>query len=137
MGLDRLSITVASLEATVDFHEPGSGDICFRDDGPLDEAAAHLARHDLEIIEGLVERPRPKARSVSRSTSAIPTATCSNSSRPIPDTGGVPIRFGSRTGIRTDESAMSDVYYYCYLCLIIIRCRGEVADFSGTLGLRR
>jgi catechol 2,3-dioxygenase-like lactoylglutathione lyase family enzyme len=36
--------------------EPGGADLCFVWDGPLQEAAAHLERHGVEVIEGPVPR---------------------------------------------------------------------------------
>ena len=36
---------------------PGSGDICFRWDGPLQAAIDLLAEHDVPIVEGPVPRP--------------------------------------------------------------------------------
>ncbi|MEW8624976.1 MAG: VOC family protein [Candidatus Thiodiazotropha sp.] len=35
---------------------PGSADLCFLTDVPLNEVAAHLKQHKVEIIEGPVER---------------------------------------------------------------------------------
>jgi catechol 2,3-dioxygenase-like lactoylglutathione lyase family enzyme len=35
---------------------PGNSDLCFRWDGPVDAAAAHLEAHGVEIIEGPVSR---------------------------------------------------------------------------------
>ena len=39
---------------------PGNSDICFRWDGPIEEAVAHLRRHGVEVETGPV--PRPGAR---------------------------------------------------------------------------
>jgi catechol 2,3-dioxygenase-like lactoylglutathione lyase family enzyme len=36
--------------------EPGSADLCFVWDGPLQDAAAHLERHGVDVIEGPVPR---------------------------------------------------------------------------------
>jgi catechol 2,3-dioxygenase-like lactoylglutathione lyase family enzyme len=36
--------------------EPGGSDLCFVWEGPLEDAAAHLERHGVEIIEGPVPR---------------------------------------------------------------------------------
>jgi catechol 2,3-dioxygenase-like lactoylglutathione lyase family enzyme len=41
---------------------PGSADICFRFDGSLDEAAAHLAAEGVEVVEGPVPRPAADGR---------------------------------------------------------------------------
>lgn len=35
---------------------PGSGDLCFEWDGPISDAAAHLERCGVDVIEGPVER---------------------------------------------------------------------------------
>src|SRR5579862_4377803 len=35
---------------------PGNGDLCFAWPGTIDEAAAHLARHGVEVVEGPVSR---------------------------------------------------------------------------------
>lgn len=45
---------------------PGNSDICFRWDGPIDEAIAHLKKHEIEIELGPVEREgaRDKGQSV-------------------------------------------------------------------------
>jgi catechol 2,3-dioxygenase-like lactoylglutathione lyase family enzyme len=44
---------------------PGSGDLCFAWDGPISEAAAHLGRCGVEIIEGPVERVGARGNGVS------------------------------------------------------------------------
>ena len=36
---------------------PGNSDICFRWDGPIEEAVAHLRRHDVDVETGPVPRP--------------------------------------------------------------------------------
>jgi len=36
---------------------PGNSDICFRWDGPIEEAVAHLRLHDVEVETGPVPRP--------------------------------------------------------------------------------
>lgn len=95
--LDHLVLTVADIDATVDFYErvlgmqreafgagrvalrfgqqkinlhpagrefepkalrptPGSGDLCFIVDGPLDTALAHVRGQGVEILEGPVAR---------------------------------------------------------------------------------
>jgi catechol 2,3-dioxygenase-like lactoylglutathione lyase family enzyme len=35
---------------------PGMADLCFVWDGPIDEAVAHLERHEVEIVDGPVAR---------------------------------------------------------------------------------
>jgi catechol 2,3-dioxygenase-like lactoylglutathione lyase family enzyme len=35
---------------------PGMGDVCFVWDGDIEEAITHLARHDVEVVEGPVTR---------------------------------------------------------------------------------
>jgi catechol 2,3-dioxygenase-like lactoylglutathione lyase family enzyme len=37
--------------------QPGSADLCFRWDGPIDEVVSLLAAHQLPIVEGPVPRP--------------------------------------------------------------------------------
>ncbi len=61
VGGSRLSIHDAAAPASPRARVPtsGSGDICFRYDGPLDEARQMLIREGVEIIEG--EGPRPAA----------------------------------------------------------------------------
>ncbi len=36
---------------------PGNSDICFRWDGPIEDAIAHLERHGVEVETGPVRRP--------------------------------------------------------------------------------
>ncbi len=59
VGASRLSVHAAASPATPHAEAPtaGSGDICFRYDGPLDEAAAHLNQNGVEIVEGPAPRP--------------------------------------------------------------------------------
>lgn len=59
VGESRMSIHAAAAPASPHAVSPtrGSGDICFRWQGSLDEAAAHLGAHGVEVIEGPVPRP--------------------------------------------------------------------------------
>ena len=59
VGASRMSIHPVAAPASphADPPTPGSGDICFRWRGSLDEAAAHLEEHGVEVIEGPVARP--------------------------------------------------------------------------------
>ncbi|MEN8160960.1 MAG: VOC family protein [Myxococcota bacterium] len=59
VGASRLSIHRAASPASphAETPQPGSGDVCFRYDGPLETAAAHLAAEGVEVIEGPVPRP--------------------------------------------------------------------------------
>jgi catechol 2,3-dioxygenase-like lactoylglutathione lyase family enzyme len=36
---------------------PGNSDVCFRWDGPIEQAVEHLGRHGVEIVDGPVARP--------------------------------------------------------------------------------
>lgn len=59
VGASRLS--VHSVRAPAAPHarvpQPGSGDVCFRWDGPIDSAIAQLRECDVEIVLGPVPRP--------------------------------------------------------------------------------
>jgi len=59
VGASRLSVHAASAPASphAEAPTPGSGDICFRYDGPLDEAVTELGRHGVEVVEGPAPRP--------------------------------------------------------------------------------
>ena len=59
VGASRLSLHSAAAPAKPHAHAvtPGSGDICFRFDGPIAEAAALLEREGVAIEEGPVPRP--------------------------------------------------------------------------------
>jgi catechol 2,3-dioxygenase-like lactoylglutathione lyase family enzyme len=59
VGASRLSIHAAARPASPHARtpQPGSGDVCFRYDGSLEEAAARLAAEGVEILEGPVPRP--------------------------------------------------------------------------------
>ena len=59
VGVSRMSVHAAASPASphADLPTPGSADICFRWDGPLDKAAAWLAEHEVAVIEGPVPRP--------------------------------------------------------------------------------
>ena len=45
--------------------QTGSADLCFIIDGSVDEAIAHLRRHDVDVIEGPVERTGARGRILS------------------------------------------------------------------------
>ncbi len=59
VGASRLSIHDAASPAKphADRPTPGSVDICFRFDGPIEKAQSLLASHGVEVIEGPVPRP--------------------------------------------------------------------------------
>lgn len=59
VGASRLSIHDAANPAKPHAESPlpGSGDVCFRWDGAIEGAAAHLATCDVDVIEGPVPRP--------------------------------------------------------------------------------
>lgn len=53
-GGARLSVHQAGngIDLVADKPTPGSADICFRWGGSVDEAIAHLARHEIELVDG-------------------------------------------------------------------------------------
>jgi catechol 2,3-dioxygenase-like lactoylglutathione lyase family enzyme len=59
VGASRLSIHDAAKPASPHAARPtpGSGDICFRWDGSIEAAAAHLKQLDVAILDGPVARP--------------------------------------------------------------------------------
>ena len=59
VGESRLSVHDAASPARphAEAPTPGSGDICFRWDGPIDAAAAQLAKCGVELTLGPVPRP--------------------------------------------------------------------------------
>lgn len=59
VGASRLTVHDAAKPALPNaaVATPGSADICFRFDGPLDAAAAQLTAQGVELIEGPVPRP--------------------------------------------------------------------------------
>jgi catechol 2,3-dioxygenase-like lactoylglutathione lyase family enzyme len=59
LGVSRLSVHSAAAPASphADSPTPGSGDFCFRWEGPLAEASAWLIEQGVAIIEGPVPRP--------------------------------------------------------------------------------
>ena len=59
VGASRLSVHPASGPASphAAAPTPGSGDICFRWDGPLDMAIAHLEAEGVALVDGPVPRP--------------------------------------------------------------------------------
>jgi catechol 2,3-dioxygenase-like lactoylglutathione lyase family enzyme len=59
LGASRLSIHAAARPAKphAEAPAPGSADVCFRWDGPLEAAAAQLAAAGVAIEEGPVPRP--------------------------------------------------------------------------------
>ncbi len=59
VGESRLSVHPAAAPVTphAAAPTPGSADICFRFEAPLDEAIAQLKHEGVEIIEGPVSRP--------------------------------------------------------------------------------
>jgi len=59
VGASRLSVHAAASPATphADRPTPGSGDVCFRWEGSLDHAMAHLKQQGVSLVEGPVPRP--------------------------------------------------------------------------------
>ena len=59
LGASRLSVHSADAPASPHAHRPtpGSVDLCFRWDAPLEHAMALLARHGVEVALGPVPRP--------------------------------------------------------------------------------
>ena len=59
VGASRLSIHAAKAPAEPHARVPlpGSGDFCFRWDGPIEGAIAHLRERGVEIVLGPVPRP--------------------------------------------------------------------------------
>ncbi len=59
VGASRISVHDAAGPASPHARvpSPGSEDVCFRWDGPIAGAAAHLEACDVEIVEGPVPRP--------------------------------------------------------------------------------
>ena len=59
VGANRLSLHRAAAPASPHARvpTPGSVDLCFRWVGPIDHALAHLAAHDVAVVEGPVPRP--------------------------------------------------------------------------------
>ena len=59
LGASRLSVHDAKSPATphADRPTPGSVDLCFRWDAPIEHAVARLAQHGVAILEGPVGRP--------------------------------------------------------------------------------
>ena len=59
VGQSRMSIHEAASPAKphANLPTPGSEDVCFRFDGPIAEAQAHLESCGIEVIEGPVPRP--------------------------------------------------------------------------------
>lgn len=59
LGGNVINVHQAGKEASPHARRPtpGSGDVCFRWDGPLEAAVELLARHDVAVEEGPVPRP--------------------------------------------------------------------------------
>jgi catechol 2,3-dioxygenase-like lactoylglutathione lyase family enzyme len=59
VGASRLSVHSAAAPAAphARLPTPGSVDLCFRWDAPIEAAIARLRRHGVEIVEGPVPRP--------------------------------------------------------------------------------
>ena len=59
IGANRMNVHPASAPAAPHATQPtpGSVDLCLRWDGPIEDAAALLARHGVAVIEGPVPRP--------------------------------------------------------------------------------
>jgi catechol 2,3-dioxygenase-like lactoylglutathione lyase family enzyme len=59
LGSQQLNVHGPGVEAdpvAADPVRPGNSDLCFRWDGPIEEAAAHLARRGVAVELGPVER---------------------------------------------------------------------------------
>jgi catechol 2,3-dioxygenase-like lactoylglutathione lyase family enzyme len=59
LGSQQLNVHGPGVEAdpvAADPVRPGNSDLCFRWDGPIEEAAAHLARRGVDVELGPVER---------------------------------------------------------------------------------
>src|ERR1700751_4691858 len=63
--------------------QPGSIDLCFITETPLEEVVAHVKACDVKIVEGPV--PKTGATGAMSSPSAIPTATSGRSRIPPPE----------------------------------------------------
>jgi catechol 2,3-dioxygenase-like lactoylglutathione lyase family enzyme len=63
VGASRLSVHSAKAPASphARIPLPGSGDFCFRWDGSIESAIAHLRGHEVEIVLGPVPRPAADA----------------------------------------------------------------------------
>jgi catechol 2,3-dioxygenase-like lactoylglutathione lyase family enzyme len=59
IGTSRLSVHPASAPAAphATMPTPGSADLCFRYDGPVEAILATLAEHGVPVVEGPVPRP--------------------------------------------------------------------------------
>lgn len=59
VGANRLSLHRAASPASPHARvpQPGSVDLCFRWEGPIAAAVAHLAANDVAVVEGPVPRP--------------------------------------------------------------------------------
>ena len=59
VGVNVINVHAAASPALPHAHcpTPGSGDICFRWEGPLQSAIDLLTEHDVPIVEGPVPRP--------------------------------------------------------------------------------
>ena len=59
VGANVINVHQAGREASPHARQPtpGSGDVCFRWDAPLEDAVALLGSHGIEIEEGPVRRP--------------------------------------------------------------------------------
>jgi catechol 2,3-dioxygenase-like lactoylglutathione lyase family enzyme len=59
VGASRLSVHAAAAPAKphAERPTPGAVDLCFRWDGPLSDAEAHLAAFGIDVVEGPVPRP--------------------------------------------------------------------------------
>ena len=59
IGANRLSLHQAAAPASPHARvpQPGSVDLCFRWEGPIEAAVAHLGAQHVDIVEGPVPRP--------------------------------------------------------------------------------
>lgn len=68
-GAAKLSIHQAGngVELVADKPTPGSADICFRWGGTIEDAAAHLGRHGIAIVDG----PSPRKTAGGRAAQSV------------------------------------------------------------------
>ncbi len=88
VGANRLSLHRAASPASPHARvpQPGSVDLCFRWEGPIAAAVAHLAANDVAVVEGPVPRPaeRMRRRASCRTRSPRRAASRARASRAWP-----------------------------------------------------
>jgi catechol 2,3-dioxygenase-like lactoylglutathione lyase family enzyme len=77
LGTNRINVHPSPPRADLvaDHPTPGAIDLCFRWDGPIEDAVALLDQLGLPVVEGPRSDFPPTDRRVPRSTSATPTTT--------------------------------------------------------------